>query len=519
MPNRTTDALFQLIQSLERAEKRNFKLYATRNSGSGELKVVELFDALDKMKQYDEKALLKKHKSIQKKQLSNLKAALYQEILASLRLLKQADNIDLQLHEQLDFARILYNKGLYMQSLKILDRIKEQAKNNNQVTYIQQVLFLEKKIEALHITRSMQDRAEQLCTEVNDTNKRLQTISTLSNLSLLLYGWYIKNGHARNEADKKALASIFDNPAIHKYQQHEGFYEKLYLYQCHCWYAFITQEFLLYYRYCQKWVDIFHEDPKMIQVETAHYIKGIHNLLGAHFDLRNFKKFHQTIQVLEKFIQLPVVQQNQNNLIQCFTYLYTAKLNRHFMEGTFTKGLALVPEIEEKLKAYELYLDRHRVLVFYYKIASLYFGSGNAEKSIDYLNLIINWKVDLRTDLQCYARLLHLIAHYELGNLDLLQYLLKSVYRFMSKMQNLSATEEAVFDFLRTAFRTAPRKMKPEFERLLKKLQSFANDRMETRAFMYLDILSWLESKIQDKPVQTVIRQKYLDAKKRVVEN
>ncbi|MEL4419587.1 hypothetical protein, partial [Shewanella algae] len=71
----------------------------------------------------------------------------------------------------------------------------------------------------------------------------------------------------------------------------------------------------MYYRYCQKWVDLFQEDPKMIQVETAHYIKGIHNLLGAQFDLRNFKKFHHTIQTLEKFIQHPVVQQNQNNLI------------------------------------------------------------------------------------------------------------------------------------------------------------------------------------------------------------
>jgi tetratricopeptide (TPR) repeat protein len=70
-------------------------------------------------------------------------------------------------------------------------------------------------------------------------------------------------------------------------------------------------------------------------------------------------------------------------------------------------------------------MDRHRILVFYYKIASLYFGSGDFDKSIDYLNKIINWKVDLRTDLQCYARLLHLIAHYELGNFDLLEYLIE----------------------------------------------------------------------------------------------
>ena len=67
------------------------------------------------------------------------------------------------------------------------------------------------------------------------------------------------------------------------------------------------------------------------------------------------------------------------------------------MEGTFTEGLELVPYIEEKLQEYAFYLDRHRVLVFYYKIASLYFGSGDYETAIDYFNKIINWKVDLRT--------------------------------------------------------------------------------------------------------------------------
>ncbi|MEI9933392.1 MAG: hypothetical protein WDM71_00710 [Ferruginibacter sp.] len=51
-------------------------------------------------------------------------------------------------------------------------------------------------------------------------------------------------------------------------------------------------------------------------------------------------------------------------------------MNKHFLEGSFTKGLQLVPEIEDKLYEYGLYLDRHRILVFYYKIACLYFGSG-----------------------------------------------------------------------------------------------------------------------------------------------
>ena len=40
--------LFQLIKSLEKAEKRHFKLYIKRSSGNEDLKIVRLFDALDR---------------------------------------------------------------------------------------------------------------------------------------------------------------------------------------------------------------------------------------------------------------------------------------------------------------------------------------------------------------------------------------------------------------------------------------------------------------------------------------
>ena len=100
MPNLSSDALFTLIKSLEKGEKRNFKLFAARNTGSADLKIVQLFDALDKMKDYDEEELLRKNESIQKQQLSNLKAHLYDQILSSLRLLKQNENIWVHEHQE-----------------------------------------------------------------------------------------------------------------------------------------------------------------------------------------------------------------------------------------------------------------------------------------------------------------------------------------------------------------------------------------------------------------------------------
>ena len=209
MPNRSTDALFQLIKSLQKSEKRNFKLYVKRNSSNDDLKIVQLFDAIDKMKEYDEAILLKKLPSIKKQQLSNTKAHLYKQVLASLRLLRSEDHVDIQLHEQLDYARILYNKGLYLQSLKILERLKELALSYNQDGFIVQIISLEKKIETLHITRSMQNRADRLSSEAIEIHEKRRIITRLSNLALQLYSWYIKNGHVRNERDEEGIKTFF----------------------------------------------------------------------------------------------------------------------------------------------------------------------------------------------------------------------------------------------------------------------------------------------------------------------
>ncbi|HRO71421.1 MAG TPA: hypothetical protein PK951_13620, partial [Chitinophagaceae bacterium] len=456
-----------------------------------------------------EAVLLKKNKSISKQQLSNLKAQLYRQILSSLRIIKDDTNIDIRLHEQMDHARILYNKGLYLQSLRALDRLKDMARDHNQLSYMQQALFFEKKIEALYITRSMQNRAEELSQESNEVNHALMLINKLSNLSLQLYSWYIQHGHARNENDIKSIRLFFETSLPAEAAQAKGFYEKLYLYQSHCWYAFIRIDFLQYYRYCQRWVDHFEKNPDMIGVETASYIKGLHNLASAHFDLLNHEKLADTIRKFEKFARTKLVTQNDNNRILVYQYLYTARINLYFLQGTFNKGLAMVPHLEEMLKQYGLYLDTHRVLVFYYKIACLYFGSGDNEKAIDYLNRIINQRSGLRSDLQCYARLLHLIAHYELGNFDLLEYLIKSVYRYMSKMESLSKVEEEMFAFLRRSFHVGAHALKPEFEKLLHKLKKYENNPLERRAFAYLDVISWLESKINNVNVQDVIRERY----------
>ncbi len=515
MSNRSSDILFQLIHSLEKSEKRNFKLYIKRSSSRQDLKVVQLFDAMEKQKDYDERVLLKKLPSVEKAQLANLKSHLYKQLLASLRLLKSTESIDLQLHEQLDYARILYNKGLYLQSLKILDKVKDLAMEYNQESFLIQVISLEKKIETLHITRSDIGKAALLTQEAKLINERRLVRTLFSNLALQLYNWYVKNGHARNEKDEKGIRDFFKKNLPPDAENVSGFYEQMYLFQSYCWYAFIRQDFLMYYRYSQKWVTLFNKEPLMITVETGHYIKGMHNLLTANFDLRNYKKFDTCLAAFEKFATTDAANHHYNFRMQTFVYVTSAKINGHLMRGAFGEGVKLVPSIEKGLNEFELFIDRHRVLVIHYKTAMLYFGNGNYEASIDYLQKIINGPVDLRIDLQCYARLLHLMAHYELGNDAIIESLIKSVFRFMSRMENLSVVEEEMFKFLRTNFYVSSKKIKPALEQFLQKIKQFEKNRFETRTFAYMDIISWVESKVYQKPMGEIIYQKYLKSNHR----
>lgn len=515
MSNRSADILFQLIKSLEKSEKRHFKLYIKRSSSREDLKIIQLFDAIDKSRDYEEKLILKKLPGIEKPQYANLKAHLYKELLASLRLLKSTSSIDLQLHEQLDYARILYNKGLYLQSLKILEKVKDLAKVYHQESFLIQVISLEKKIETLHITGSGESAAGRLTSEANEVNEQRTMITGLSNLALQLYQWYVKHGHARNEKDEKGVKLFFKKNLQADTQKIIGFYQLLYLYQSYCWYAFIRQDFLMYYRYSRKWIELFNREPLMITVETGHYIKGMHNLLTANFNLRNFKQFDNYLYRFERFTFSKVANHHDNFRMQAFVYLTSAKINQHLMKGSFEEGVKLVTEIEKGLDEFSLYIDRHRVLVIHYKTALLYFGNGDYEASIDHLQKIINGPFDIRIDLQCYARLLHLMAHFELGNDAIIESLIRSVFRFMSRMENLTVVEEEMFKFIRNNVYESAEKLKPGLKKLLSRIKQFEKNRFETRVFSYLDIISWVESKVYDQPMSAIIHQKYMQSRHR----
>ena len=514
MANQPNDHLYQLIKSLTKSEKRGFKIYATRTS-SADAKFIQLFDALDKADGYDEELILRKVKGLQKKQLSNLKAHLYKQILVSLRLITISHSIDIELREQIDYARILYNKGLYKQSLKILDKTKAIAQQNHRLVLLYDILIFEKIIESQYITRSLRNRADELINQTETTLDSLTRYNILSNLALRLYGIYIKAGHVRDEEDFRNIEEFFKSQIATVERDKLGLFEEHYLNVSYAWYSLIVQDFLLQYRYAQKWVDLFNKNPQMLTLEPIWYIKGLHVLLEALFVLGHKEKHDKEAQKLEVFIKNPPTRSNENLETLGFMYSYTSKINSHFMDGTFDEGLTLIPDLSKQLQKHASKVDAHRVLIFYYKIACLYFGAGDNNNAIKYLSRIINYPDPrLREDLHCFARILNLIAHYELGNQTHVEYQVRSVYRFLRKMNDLNMVQEEILRFIRNMGSVNPKNLKTEFISLRDRLLEIDKMKFQKRPFLYLDIISWLESKIENKPVQDIIKAKYAASKR-----
>ena len=500
--------LFILIKSMSKSEKRQFKLYAGRVEANQNAKFLHLFNLLDRASEYNEADILKK-KFVTKQQLSNLKAHLYRQLLISLRMTPSIQNERMQIREQLDFATVLYQKGLYKQSLKLLDKAKAIANRYEEKYAAFEIVELEKVIESQYITRSMSNRAEELIHDASHLAAENQLCSDLSNLSLQLYERLIKAGYAKSDEEFREVTKFFFERLPNVEYEQMGFRERMWFCKAHVWYGLITQDFLASFKFATRWVELFEQYPRMIPSHPVFYLKANNFLLEALALLKYPSRFKRVLKKMQAVINATTFPKNDNILALSFLYSYTNQLNLYFMEGKFREGLVVIPEILEQIEQYKNQIDPHHVMLMYYKVACLYFGADEHEKAIVYLQRIIeNKDLKMREDLLCFARVLSLFAHYEAGyDYDLDKHI-RETYKFLLKMDDLHEVQKSMIAFIRRLGDIYPHELKEHFKALHKELKEYEDDPYERRAFLYLDILSWLESRIQNRPIEQIIQAK-----------
>ena len=508
MPKEKSDALFQLIKSLKKSEKRYFKLQSRLEDPGA--KYLALFDIMDKHNVYNEAKILEEEPGIKAQQLSNLKAHLYKKVLQCIRQYNLGTVMDIQIREMIDHAQVLFNRSLYDQCVDVLKKAKKRVKKIDNLELQLEILKWEKNVLTHTIGPDNQARVNRIIEEVRDVNQRINNINKFTNLSAKLNSIYTKTGFIKNKYDLNRITYLFKTELPEFDEDQLSVNEKINLYSLYVGYYFFLQDFEKGHDYAQEWVRLFDDFKELRTSRAENYLNAINNLMIAQYKLYKYNAFVPTSRRLREIRHYPKGIINENIQLKLLKYTYVHEFNRIFMLGEFSSGVSLMNKIKPGLEDFIDQLDNHSRIILFYKVACLYFGNDNYRESIQWLNRIMNSEnIDLREDIHSFARILNLISHYELGNRDVIDYYIRSTYRFMLKKDDLHRYQKAILNFLRKlADEFKEEDLMTEFRKLRDQLLPLQNKPFEKRAFIYFDIISWLESKIQQRRVQDVIAEK-----------
>lgn len=510
MSKPVSEQLFRLVKSLSKSEKRQFKLLSKRTAPEETKKFVSLFDAVDSMIVYDENQLRRKVPRIPESQIPNMKAHLYDQILRSLRLSQNKKNQSQQILLYLENAGMLYNKCLYNDALHLLDKAKAKAKQTDNAPILPAILELEKNAMRQGMSQNIEARSEQLIKETRASVKTIQTINGFSNLALKLNSYYQKQGFIRSRADLQKTKKYFEKNLPAYDETKLTFIERGHLYSALSGYYLFIHDFRNANDVSAKWLELFDHSPdkKIFQLEI--YIKALNTALVCQNKLHSYEDFVMTHRRLIAIKRDKSIVLSKNINLNLFKTIYIHEINRHFMLGEFKSGTRIVSKFQNELNGIIHLLDKHTELIFYYKIACLYFGSNSFKIAAKWLNLIIQEAdTGLREDLHAFARILRLICYFEMGDAEMIEMNIRATYRFLLRKKEFGKFESHIMQFLREVQNVySVKEVIQKFKTLKSQMLRLEKDTYERRAFNYFDIISYLESKIEGKLIEEVVKEK-----------
>lgn len=507
---RSSDSLFLLIESLTPPEKRYFKLFASLQGSRKNY--LRLFDAIDAQESYDENAL----KEIFRdeafvRQFHVAKHYLYRLILRSLRSFRSDSSIDARVQDLLTDVRILHEKGLHRQRDRLLRRARELAVEFELEAALIQALDLEKEY---HILSS-----EEICQLHKDRIallRRLENSYELDLLSNRLGHIIFGSGKPRESGTRQALEEIISHPLLQDEGRMLSREALSTFYYIHSGYHFALDNVKEAGFYTRKRVEMLEENPQTLLDYADQYVRSLTNLLVLHARGWHEEEFHDT---LAKMRAMPERLRTRSQLdprllYRVFNFSYGTEITFHVTRGEFEAAERLVPAIEDGIVEHERYINASDLLRFRFLIAYTRFGLSDYRSALHHLSQALDL-TGLQARLQVYdaARLFELIIHYELGNFELLEYHVRSAYRYFKAKEAPHLFERIVLAYFRKIPSLQTKKeIIASFQSLHDELESLVELPLERSAFDHFNYLAWLRSKTRGTGLAEEIRahhQKY----------
>lgn len=422
----SSNSLYNLIHSLDASEKKHCKLYLKRNTVKKEAKIITLYNLVDKQKEYSEDKILSESVFTNRKQFFNLKKLLYDNLIDALSLYHQDLNSDILIRNFQNKAEILYYKGLVDQVHPMLNKAKQLAYKLDNYVFLRDIINMQKSLWNKQL--NTEDEYEALLKELKHItfiNNRYDIILTNANK---IYAEYKKYGTL--EELTKELEALYNN--IEKIIQEDGTdsltnKEKVLINYQYCTYHRLLKNNKLALEYSQKNIDLFEKYTAFKYDNYYNYI----NTLNIHINLLcEFNKIEKALEYLENFrtrisnYKLPKMNRIKSDV---FEFLLINELDIHIESGKHKRALSIVPYYEKFISKNEEKIQETFLPKFLIDIAIIYLANNDYHSSLKWTNKLLNKKYKGVINIINTAKVLTILIHIELHNLELANQFLKSL--------------------------------------------------------------------------------------------
>jgi tetratricopeptide (TPR) repeat protein len=498
--------LFDLIRTLTKSEKRFFKMQSSLQSG--DKNYVRLFDLIEKMEVYDEdlvKKTFKGEKFI--KHLPSEKNHLYKLILKSLRSYYSETSIASSLKQEIKNVEILYNKGLFDECTKFIERAKKLAIRYEKFYYLFELISWEKTLleEAFENGRFVD--LDVLIQEEQEVLDKLQNLTAYHVLYSKINYVFRSGGYSRTEENTQIINEIVEHPLI---KGKNTALSNRAATICYYTQAFCnvakgnTSVALEKYR---KVMQILDDNIDLRTDLAKRYVRTLSQIIQCLLESRQFEEAEKHLNQLKGLSSMEGFD-TPDASARIETELILSNLKKYIHTARFSEGVTVLNEKMEAMKVQNSSLHKEIALRMYYYMAYLNFGAGQHSKALQWLNRVINDNEnDLRQDLYGYARLFNIVVHYELGNIELLEYTIKSAGRYLQKRNRDFDIEKLILDQFKKLIRlrtaTAKQDQLLDFQ---DKLNGLAKNEDGKALLRYFDFNAWIKSKLNQSSFEEVLR-------------
>jgi len=496
-----TNQLFDIIKSLTPEEEKKFKLLSSLQQG--DKNYIKLFNFIQKQESYDEDEVKTHFKNeVFVQHFASEKNQLLHHILKSLRLHRQETSSSAKIDEEIKNIQLLFNKSLYKQSRKQLSIIKKMAQDYELFYSLLEIVELEKVLIDMeaHFGDINYRTLDELIEEENDLFNKIENYAAFELQLAKLNALSSRLMIARSKEDVKEISDIIKE--IKQYSNREGFLSN----KSKILYLFINgvanmllNEMDEVHKALSELIIELENKPEIISEMPYYYIVA-HGYLVRYCAIK--KQYNDGFKMIDKLKSLALNEMFKATDLQItiFSQSYITEMVLYSYIGQHDKATQVIPFVIKGLDKYESKINNEDLVRIYHTISMVYFGVGEYNKALHWLNKIINTNYeDLRQDIIRISKLINLIVHFELGNDDLLSYIYKSSVRFFSQQEKQYKFEIVFLDyFKKIALSKRDSKQKETYVKFKEELQKVFKDKYEKNALEYFNFYAWLDSKIHN---------------------